>query len=369
MGNLIRVDAELVRRNLARSRNEAADLIKAGLVFLDGVAVRKPARQMNRGSALLVKEINNDEYASRGAYKLIGALEYLGENGPIIAGVRALDAGASTGGFTDVLLRRGAAHVVAVDVGYGQILWRLREDKRVTVIERTNVRTLDPAVVAPAPRLIVGDLSFISLTLVIPALVRAAAREADFLLMVKPQFEVGKELLGAGGVVKDPKLHFSAVAKVALAAVENGLDIKAVAPSPLPGPAGNVEYFLYLKKNINSHVILSDVDCQQYLIEFEETGKDKASGKEIQTTENKEINLLQIESYLPKLDPHIVTKIAAAIIAGPAGKSVKSFTELGLPENLQEKVNQELARHKQFDEKMKMAKNEEVMENSGKEIK
>lgn len=375
MGNLIRVDAELVRRNLARSRNEAADLIKAGLVFLDGVAVRKPARQMNRGSALLVKEINNDEYASRGAYKLIGALEYLGENGPIITGVRALDAGASTGGFTDVLLRRGAAHVVAVDVGYGQILWRLREDKRVTVIERTNVRTLDPAVVAPAPGLIVGDLSFISLTLVIPALVRAAAREADFLLMVKPQFEVGKELLGAGGVVKDPKLHFSAVAKVALAAVENGLDIKAVAPSPLPGPAGNVEYFLYLKKNINSHEILSDVECQQYSIKFAETeknnasGKNEASGKEIQTTENKEINLLQIESYLPKLDPHIVTKIAAAIIAGPAGKSVKSFTELGLPENLQEKVNQELARHKQLDEKMKMAKNEEVMENSGKEIK
>lgn len=245
MARLIRVDAELVRRGLAHSRQHASELISRGVVTIDGDTVRKPARQMNPAQALEVVE-RGEEYVSRGAYKLIGALDYLGEDGPRVEGRRCLDAGASTGGFTDVLLRRGAEHVVAVDVGYGQIAWRLREDPRVSVIERTNVRTLDPAVVAPAPGLVVGDLSFISLTLVIPPLVRAADPHADFLLMVKPQFEVGKENLGAGGVVRDPALHARAVADVARSARESGLGIRAVAPSPLPGPAGNVEYFLHM---------------------------------------------------------------------------------------------------------------------------
>ena len=204
MAKLIRIDAELVRRGLARSRAQAAELVRSGVVYVDGLAVTKPARQINPAQAVLVKAGNDAEpWASRGAYKLLGALDYLGEAAPQVEGVRALDAGASTGGFTDVLLRRGAAHVVAVDVGYGQIRWRLREDPRVTVIERTNVRTLDPALVAPAPQLVVADLSFISLTLVIGALVRCAAPDAAFLLMVKPQFEVGKESVGHGGVVRD----------------------------------------------------------------------------------------------------------------------------------------------------------------------
>ncbi len=247
MARLIRVDAELVRRKLARSRQHAGELIADGLVLLDGEVVRKPARQMNPAQALLVSETQKEDYVSRGAYKLIGALDKLGDTAPRVEGQRCLDAGASTGGFTDVLLRRGAEHVVAVDVGYGQIAWRLREDPRVTVIERTNVRTLDPALVAPAPGLVVGDLSFISLTLVIPPLVAAAAANADFLLMVKPQFEVGREQLGSGGVVRDPALHASAVATVARSARAAGLAICAVAASPLPGPAGNVEYFLHMK--------------------------------------------------------------------------------------------------------------------------
>ncbi len=246
MARLIRVDAELVRRKLARSRQQAGDLIADGLVLLDGEVVRKAARQMNPAQALVVTESQKEDYVSRGAHKLIGALDKLGEAAPRIEGQRCLDAGASTGGFTDVLLRRGASHVVAVDVGYGQIAWRLREDPRVTVIERTNVRTLDPAIVAPAPDLVVGDLSFISLTLVIPPLVAAAAPDADFLLMVKPQFEVGREQLGNGGVVRDPALHAAAVAHVARSARESGLAIAAVAASPLPGPAGNVEYFLHM---------------------------------------------------------------------------------------------------------------------------
>lgn len=247
MAKLIRVDAELVRRKLARSRGEAADLIHGGRVLLDGMVVAKPARQMDPAQALVVSEGEQDDYASRGAHKLIGALDYLGDRGPQIKGVRALDAGASTGGFTDVLLRRGAAEVVAVDVGYGQLAWRLREDPRVTVMERTNVRNLTPEMVAPAPDLVVGDLSFISLTLVIPSLARAASDTADFLLMVKPQFEIGKERLGSGGVVRDTRDHVETVAKVAHAAREAGLAVLAVAPSPLPGPAGNVEYFVHMK--------------------------------------------------------------------------------------------------------------------------
>ncbi|MDY5126737.1 TlyA family RNA methyltransferase [Actinotignum sp. GS-2025f] len=249
MGRLRRVDAELVRRGLARSRQDAAVLIREGQVFLDGAEVTKPARQMDPAQALLVKEAAQDRYVSRGAYKLLGALDYLGDAGPRVEGVRALDAGASTGGFTDVLLRRGAAHVVAVDVGYGQLAWKLREDPRVTVLERTNVRTLDPAAVAPAPDLVVGDLSFISLRLLVAPLAAASSPTADFLLMVKPQFEVGREKIGAHGVVRNPDYHVEAVCDVALSARAAGLALQAIAPSPLPGPAGNVEYFLYMKKN------------------------------------------------------------------------------------------------------------------------
>lgn len=248
MGRLIRVDAELVRRGLARSRAAAAELIQEQKVFLAGLPVTKPSRQMDPAQPLVVKNADATPYASRGAYKLIGALDALGAAGPQISGIRALDAGASTGGFTDVLLRRGAASVVAVDVGYGQIAWRLREDTRVEVIERMNIRNLDPQIVAPAPQLVVGDLSFISLTLVIPPLIAAASETADFLLMVKPQFEVGRENIGAGGVVRDTKLHYQAVEKVAEHATAQGLEVLAAVPSPLPGPKGNVEYFLHMKK-------------------------------------------------------------------------------------------------------------------------
>ena len=179
--------------------------------------------------------------------ELIGVVvEPLGRRGlaPRVEGRRCLDAGASTGGFTDVLLRRGAEHVVAVDVGYGQLAWSLRSDPRVTALDRTNIRTLDPEVVAPAPELVVGDLSFISLTLVLEPLLRAAADDADLLLMVKPQFEVGKDRIGHGGVVRDPELHVDTVMTVAERAHSLGVGVEAVTASPLPGPAGNVEYFL-----------------------------------------------------------------------------------------------------------------------------
>ncbi|MDU0347511.1 TlyA family RNA methyltransferase [Actinomyces sp. MRS3W] len=248
MARLIRIDSELVRRGLAHSRAHAARLINDGHVTLDGAVVTKPARQVNPAQAIEIISPDADDYVSRGAHKLAGALDALDERNlaPRIAGRRCLDAGASTGGFTDVLLRRGAARVVAVDVGYGQLAWSLRTDPRVTVLERTNVRTLQPETVAPAPDLVVGDLSFISLTTVLPALVGAAADDADLLLMVKPQFEVGKERLGHGGVVRDPELHVDSVLAVCECAHGLGLGIDAITASPLPGPAGNVEYFVNL---------------------------------------------------------------------------------------------------------------------------
>ncbi len=179
---------------------------------------------------------------SRGAHKLIGALDAFGLG---VEGRRALDAGASTGGFTQVLLRRGVAHVVAADVGYGQLAWSLQTDPRVTVLDRTNVRTLE---LADPVDLVVADLSFIPLGVVLPALLSCCTAAADLLVMVKPQFEVGRERLPAGGVVRDPALRADAVRQVAGQALAIGLGVRGVTASPLPGPAGNVEYFLWLAR-------------------------------------------------------------------------------------------------------------------------
>lgn len=248
MAKRLRLDAELVRRNLARSRQHAADLITASRVTVDGQTATKAATQILTSQAVVVREDADDpEYASRGGFKLAGALAALGSAAPELTGRIALDAGASTGGFTDVLLREGVRQVYSVDVGYGQLIWRLQNDPRVIVMDRTNVRHLEPEQFPTAPDLVVSDLSFISLTLVLPALVRVAQEDADFLLMIKPQFEVGKERLGSGGVVRDPDLHATAVSGVLEAAHELGLRTQSVVASPLPGPAGNVEYFVHLR--------------------------------------------------------------------------------------------------------------------------
>ena len=195
---------------------------------------------------ITVSEGGGPDYVSRGGHKLAGALAAFTE--VTVSGRRCLDAGASTGGFTDVLLRAGAAHVVAVDVGYGQLAWALRNDPRVTVLDRVNVRELRPEQVAPPPQLVVADLSFISLAIPLLALVRCADADADFVLLVKPQFEVGKGRVGPGGVVRDPALRAGAVADVARAAATLDLGVAGVTASPLPGPAGNVEYFLWLRR-------------------------------------------------------------------------------------------------------------------------
>jgi 23S rRNA (cytidine1920-2'-O)/16S rRNA (cytidine1409-2'-O)-methyltransferase len=241
-----RLDAELVRRGLARSREQAGELVAAGLVAVAGQRAAKPATQVARDTPITVTESGEPGYVSRGGHKLVGALAAFVPAGLVVQGRSCLDAGASTGGFTDVLLRAGAAHVVAADVGYGQLAWSLRTDPRVTVMDRVNVRTLDR--VSPVPGLVVADLSFISLTLVLPALVGCAAPDADFVLLVKPQFEVGKGRVGAGGVVRETTDRSAAVHRVTAAAGQLGLGVEGVTASPLPGPAGNVEYFVWLRR-------------------------------------------------------------------------------------------------------------------------
>jgi 23S rRNA (cytidine1920-2'-O)/16S rRNA (cytidine1409-2'-O)-methyltransferase len=244
-----RLDAELVRRGLARSRDQARELVATGRVTVGGTPASKPATQVDLATPIVVREVVDDPgYVSRGAHKLAGALERFVPDGLVVPGRRCLDAGASTGGFTDVLLRAGAAAVVAVDVGYGQLAWRLRQDPRVHILDRTNVRELVPGMVpGEPPELAVADLSFISLGLVLPALVGVCASSADFVLMVKPQFEVGRGKLGSGGVVRDAALRSDAVATIAGRAALLGLGVLGVTASPLPGPSGNVEYFLWLR--------------------------------------------------------------------------------------------------------------------------
>ncbi len=264
MARRARLDSELVRRGLARSREQAQELVAAGRVSVSGSVASKSATQVEPAAPIVVREVSDDPgYASRGAHKLAGALAAFADL--TVEGRRCLDAGASTGGFTDVLLRAGAAHVVAVDVGYGQLVWALRQNPRVTVRDRTNVRGLTLADLDDQPaELVVADLSFISLALVLPALRACATDDADFVLMVKPQFEVGRAALGSGGVVRDPALRAAAVRTIAERAAELGLGVRSVAASPLPGPSGNVEYFLWLRADAGP---LTDVQLQHAIEE------------------------------------------------------------------------------------------------------
>ncbi len=243
---LQRLDAELVKRKIARSREHAQEMIKAGRVTVNGMAALKPATGVSGEVSIRVAESADDRWASRGAHKLIGALDHFSKQGLTVEGRTVLDAGASTGGFTDVCLDRGASRVAAVDVGYGQLIWRLQNDERVDVLDRTNVRTLTADILGGQMDMMVGDLSFISIELVLPALAACVKPGGDLLPMVKPQFEVGKDRLGAGGVVRDPALRAEVTLRVAQAALEHGLSTKDVVASPLPGPSGNVEYFLWL---------------------------------------------------------------------------------------------------------------------------
>jgi 23S rRNA (cytidine1920-2'-O)/16S rRNA (cytidine1409-2'-O)-methyltransferase len=243
-----RLDAELVRRGLAGSTQEAGELVAAGRVEVRRTRATKAAAMVDPAEAVRVVEPDADGFVSRGAHKLAGALTAFGPLGLAVRGRRCLDAGASTGGFTDLLLREGAASVAAVDVGYGLLAWSLRNDARVNVFERTNVRSLTPSAIGGEVDLTVADLSFITLRAVLPALAECTAADGDLLPMVKPQFEVERALVGAGGVVRDPGVRADAVLAVAGVAASLGMGVAGAVASPLPGPSGNVEFFLWLRR-------------------------------------------------------------------------------------------------------------------------
>lgn len=239
-----RLDLEVTRRGLAVSREKARALIMAGEVMVDGKTVDKPGTRISKSSMVIVKE--GLRYVSRGGLKLERALAVF----PVPVENRiCLDAGASTGGFTDCLLQHGASQVIAVDVGYGQLAWKLRQDPRVVVMEKTNVRYLDPAQLPVLPSLLTADLSFISLTKVLPVLTRLLSAEGEIIALVKPQFEAGREKVGKKGVVREAETHKQVLAGVLAAAEDVGLRLGGVTPSPLRGPEGNIEFLVYWRKN------------------------------------------------------------------------------------------------------------------------
>lgn len=239
----VRLDTLLAERGLFPSRTRAAASVLAGEVLL-GDERRRAAKPGELVVPDVVVDVDAaDEYVSRGGFKLANALDTFGLD---VTGRRAVDVGASTGGFTDVLLQRGAPVVAAVDVAYGELAWKLRQDPRVTALERVNARRLEPSQLPYAPDLLVADVSFISLTKVLPAVLACMAPAFDGLVMVKPQFEVGRDRVGKGGVVRDPLVRRSALVAVASACVGLGASVLGFASSGLPGPKGNRETFLWL---------------------------------------------------------------------------------------------------------------------------
>ena len=238
-----RLDAELVRRGLVESRTSARDVINAGRVLVEGAPATTPARRVAAHEAIRMSGPARP-FVSRGGEKLAAALERF----PIdVREKRALDAGASTGGFTDCLLQRGAAHVVAVDVGRGQLAWRLRGDARVTVLDRTNVRELTAERLGGAVPLAVADLAFISLVTAAPALAACTTDEADLVLLVKPQFEAGRARVGKGGVVRDPAVHEAVLLEVTHGLERAGLFVLDVLASPIAGADGNREFLAHCR--------------------------------------------------------------------------------------------------------------------------
>jgi 23S rRNA (cytidine1920-2'-O)/16S rRNA (cytidine1409-2'-O)-methyltransferase len=238
-----RLDAELVRRGLVDTTEHAARAIEAGQVFVGGSPTFTAARLVSAQEALRL-DADAPRFVSRGGEKLAAALDRFGLS---VSGARALDAGASTGGFTDCLLRAGAAHVVAVDVARGQLAWSLRTDPRVTVLERTNVRLLTPEQIGGRVDVATVDLSFISLLTVAPALARCCTERADVVALVKPQFEAGRARVGAGGVVRDPDVHRSVLRETRDGLASRGLVAVDAMPSPLRGADGNAEFLFHLR--------------------------------------------------------------------------------------------------------------------------
>jgi 23S rRNA (cytidine1920-2'-O)/16S rRNA (cytidine1409-2'-O)-methyltransferase len=252
-----RLDVELVRRGLAPSRARAVETIAAGRVSVSGSPATTAARQVDAAEPIVVTEASGPEpFVSRGGTKLAGALAAFGV---AVAGARAVDVGASTGGFTDCLLRHGAAHVVSIDVGHGQLAWTLRTDPRVTVMERTNVRDLGAGAIDPPAELCVADLSFISLRTVAPNLLALSSDDAEFVLLVKPQYEAGRTRVGKGGIVRDHLVHAAVLREVVDAFTSRGLGVDALVTSPLRGADGNIEFFVHARRG-PTHLDTNDIE-------------------------------------------------------------------------------------------------------------
>lgn len=244
----MRLDQALVERGLARSRTRATKLLSDGFVLLNGAVAKKASLPVSDSDQLeIVGGEADQDYASRAAHKLKSVLDALGTSGPAITGRGALDVGASTGGFTDILLRQGAAHVIALDVGHDQLVPEIAEHDLVTVIEGYNARELKAEDLPFRPEVVVADVSFISLTIIMPALSTVLGDNADLVLMIKPQFEVGKAKIGAGGVVRNAEYQAGAIMSVIDCARAYGLSAQAIIPSAVPGPYGNREFFVWLK--------------------------------------------------------------------------------------------------------------------------
>lgn len=269
-----RLDVALVRQGLATSRAEAKVAIDAGLVLVGGRPAAKAATLVGRDESLSVAGPPR-RFVSRGGEKLDAALERFDV---VVSGKDCLDAGASTGGFTDCLLKRGAARVIAADVGYGQLDWSLRQDPRVMVIERTNVRAIEASDLLFVPALVVADLSFISLRTVLPALVAVSSPHAEMVLLVKPQFEVGPENVGKGGVVRDPEAWRRGLRDVALSVQSQGSSVVNLMVSPLLGPAGNVEFLLRAQRDQGDAAAKSSVALEEALDRVIEEGRTLREG-------------------------------------------------------------------------------------------
>lgn len=241
----VRLDALLTKRGLCASRERARALVLAGKVTVDGAVVTKAGSMVQEHATLALTQPDHP-YVSRGALKLEHGLDAFAVD---VTGAVALDVGASTGGFTDVLLRRGAARVYAVDVGYGQLAWSLRQDPRVVVLERENIRHLSAEKIPEPCDLAVIDVSFISLTLVLPKVAELMQPPAGkpVITLVKPQFEVGRAEVGKGGVVRDPTARMAALEKVRGFALAHGFTVGEWVESPIRGPAGNIEYLLHVR--------------------------------------------------------------------------------------------------------------------------
>ena len=234
-----RADVWLVTRGLAESREKAQALIMAGQVYVGEKKVMKAAEQVAEDAPLQVRGGGQDHFASRGGHKLEKAITAFGAD---ITGAVAMDIGAATGGFTDVLLRHGAKHVYAIDVGYGQLDWKLRNDERVTVMERTNARALTPEQFPMKPNLTVMDVSFISIRLILPVAAAIMGDQGRFLTLIKPQFEAGKGQVGKNGVVREKEIHARVLSEICLFAPTFGWHVRDLTFSPIKGPAGNIEF-------------------------------------------------------------------------------------------------------------------------------